>query len=748
MNQDQRLHRVLKSSTVALLLLLGSPALAHNRSGDVQGLVPTDEGLLPDPKCGENGDPEACTCPADVDPVSPFTGRWFYRHVDLEVPGVFPIRLVRRYDSGTTYQSALGAGWAFSHDIRLFEDREGEILVRSACGQVHRYSASQASPQVEASGWRQTLSSDSAGSYTLTDPQGTKRLFDTDGRMVTVRDPQGNELRFVYSDEKFDLTGTSIFSVDPETPLTVARQFRLLRIEEVRGSCSGDAEAPPETPVCRHITFTYNTTTGHLETAITHDGRQVTYVQDADTGNLETVTLQTGAMPQIGIVQDFEYNSPTFPHAVTLFRDGQGRRAIENEYCDQGVSGCDASKEKGRLVAQYLESTGSGRQEIARITYSPTAGSFDAKSGDFTANGNNCDSSQPPALPCRVVTETIRNSGTDAPIGTQRKTRYKFRADGLPLEIIDGEGHLTLHLYDGTRPYLDRTELYRFNGASQARTLEKEIEFEFDSEGNLLSRAVEVVTAASTAETVEEEFEYEDGWVSSNTRRRLVSGSPVGNVFHTKFTFWRGGLKPGDSGYGADPIENIYEVKRLAIAPSTFESTQLFYNADGRLERVVLPDGHEIVRTYYTDNARDGLVHEIYHQESSTPDDHLKQTLDYDAQGRISSLKDGLDQQTTFVWDAFGRLEEMTNAKGETTVFSYGSAGPTPGAVGRELIQIERGKTVSLSGKISNLYYDNRGTLARITRLDGSEVDFATFTNDSTGRRLLEPIRKPLLIAG
>ena len=208
--------------SIALIVGFASASRAHNffHTAKVGG-AEDEEGDYP--SCDAEGEPNA----SDAEPVGVFTGKWFYRHVDLEVPGVFPIRLVRRYDSRTKYQSPLGYGWAFTYDMRLFEypgddadPDDDSIIIRNACGQRHRYikNGSAYEPEEDLPGWRRTLAPDPSvtGGFILSDPRGTKWFFDDDGKMTQIRDPQGNSLRFEYSASKEPLWGTSPFSVNPD----------------------------------------------------------------------------------------------------------------------------------------------------------------------------------------------------------------------------------------------------------------------------------------------------------------------------------------------------------------------------------------------------------------------------------------------------------------------------------------------------------------------------------------------------
>jgi YD repeat-containing protein len=423
------------------------PALAGDFQGDsTNGQVEPPE-AVGDPGCKPEGTPAK----GPGDPVSPFTGKWFYRHVDLEVPGIFPIELVRRYDSQTTYQSPLGAGWAFTHDWRLFRYADGSVTVRNACGQLHRYAAGTLTTD-DAPGWRMSLAADPGvtNGYVLREPRGTQRFFDAQGRMTTLRDPQGNELRFTYGGAKQPLSGTSPYAAVPATPLIVSTYYPLQTIEEATaaGALTG-----------RSVSFTYDATSGRLVEARSHDGRGVVYTHEMmtvngqllTTGNLTQVRLETTPGGAGGVVQTFGYANTTYRHAVTSFQDGAGRRTVKNSYDAQG-----------RVTQQLL--AGTPDVLLFEFNYAPTSFPY---SNDFTG----CDGS----FQCRVVKEHIRGPN-DAELALST-TAYKFRADGYLVEEIDAEGHRAVNVYDGLRPsYLDRTELYRFasaGGEAATRVLEK-----------------------------------------------------------------------------------------------------------------------------------------------------------------------------------------------------------------------------------------------------------------------------------
>ncbi|MCP4304226.1 MAG: hypothetical protein GY788_04945, partial [bacterium] len=238
---------------------------------------------------------------------------------DLVVPGVYPIRLSRRYDSKSTYDSPLGYGWSFSHDLKLFQYPDGSVTIRNSCGYRLRFEL-QGGTLTPTVGRKETLEDPQDGTYVLHYPRGAEAHFNAQGNLTELRDRSGNRLHFEYdSAGKQDLEGTSPFAVDPATPLTVARVYQLDRIYEqlADGTVTG-----------REVTFEYDGTTGRLSKATTGSVangnlREVDYVHDtylsSTQGNLTEVHLPVDATDEI--VETYGYPDPLAtppdPHNLT-----------------------------------------------------------------------------------------------------------------------------------------------------------------------------------------------------------------------------------------------------------------------------------------------------------------------------------------------------------------------------------------------------------------------------------------------
>jgi len=721
----KRLGRRLASFEISWALWVAVAVLAFGHAEPVSAdnksdLFPSTQPETDKPQKNKPDCTDPCACKGSGEPVDPYFGRWFYQTTDLEVPGVFPIRLIRYYDGSTTYQSPLGFGWAFNYDMRLFQYPDTSIIVRSTCGVKHRYTQSGAGwVTTFTPGWRNTLAQDPAvpGGFILQEPNGTRHFFDAEGRFTQTLNPQGNGLQFVYTPTQRPITGTSPYAVDPTKPSVVALQFLLLEIDEqVGGALTG-----------RKVTFSYDSQTGALQWAQSQDGRRVTYghelVSSLPTGNLTSVT------DPAGIVQTFKYDTsgnPQTAHRVTSFQDGQGMTAHVNQY-----------DSNGQVVQQDF-----GNQEFRFYSApaAPTSGSAPTKGQVNYANDlSTCGINN---IQCNLVERDVVNAQGSL-IGTA-KTLFQYDVNGSLVEEIDALGNLTINTYETTRPFLTKTEVYRNLGTPTApnRVIEKRTEFVFDGAGNLSSKKVTLDPANSHSETVTESWTYDHGWVSSH---QIVSSLHPQTLFGTVYTFLPVGRGPND------PITNIAQIQRVTAwdmtqsppKPTSSENTSFAYDANGQIQTVTLPDGHQIVSSYYTaaDNTatqlRNGRLKEVYHQDAAVKDTHLDTTYDYDAQGRLSTITDARGNITTRFWDAIGRTSEVDDALHEKTLFTYSS--PDGTAPGHLLRQLEVGQTTADGeGQVTRFSYDAQGNLQSIDRKNdsGAFVTFSTYTSDSDGDRL------------
>ncbi|MES2669162.1 MAG: RHS repeat-associated core domain-containing protein [Pseudomonadota bacterium] len=623
---------------------------------------------------------EACAksnthCEGSVaDPIWTYDGSLHLSYTDLEVGVNFPIRVVRKYDSRSEYDSAVGYGWSFAHDKRLFEYPDGSIVIRTGCGHRARFvltGGAYVSVSGEIAG---QLVSDSNGSYEFRYVSGARDIYSPLGQLATVIAPNGWQHEFIYAaGEQLPLIGTSPRAVDPNKPMLVAYLPRLARIEERTrtGVQTGYA-----------VDFTYNDTTGRLIGAIANDGRQLTYTHDvfsgATRGNLVSVTGLSN------YTQTFSYADPDDSHNITTLVNGTGAAPVVNTYDDTD-----------RVTRQTDGYT------IWTLTY--------------------------PSIGTTTVTERVENSN-----GTLLHTRTSSRVfdpGGFLSKEIDAQGNETRHFYDDSQDRI-RTELWEKQPDGSLTKL-KAVEMTYNGQSQKLTERVtldsgEVVTTAWT---------YDSGWVSSQQTTSTASpqvfrtefgfllsaGHPVavnqvrqrkddGSFLTTNYAYCsaidvaaanttcpdRRLVKQVDgprtdvtdvvtiSYYGSTDITgcalttgNCHHFgDRKQITNALGQNVAfLRYDAAGRPTRIRDVNGVIVEMAYHP---RGWLTQQAVRGDDPDPavitDDHITQYLS-DARGNVTQLTTPDGNVAQMFYDNRNRMTESRDQNGHRQIYTYDSAG-------------------------------------------------------------------------
>src|SRR5262245_51850097 len=405
-------------------LVFGAAGSAH--AGWTPGTAPPPP---PPPPPPQNCDPTVTCCNqgSGGKPVDLWNGREFLTHTDLELPGLVPIVIRRSYDSQAKFDSALGYGWALSYFMRLYEYTDSSVILRRDCGMRRSF--------VFAGGAYQTPIGESGvlvkfpdGSWTYTEKSGDVKRFDAQGRLTAMVSRQGPYLGFSYDSRgKLPLIGLSPYAIDP-TPKEIAREHRLLRIDEFTATGS---------PTGRYVNFAYEETSGRLTGLSDSAGRTVTYGHDG-IGNLTEVSLPEGG------VLSYEYQDPLDPHNATLLTDSACTSCAGGAY----VNTYDA---QDRVIRQEH---GTG---VLRFTY---------------------------VLPYAktVMDEEVRDDqGTLLFTAT---TTTEFNPLGNPTKITDALGHQKVMVYDGAMNLTREERWENVNGTPVLRYVEQRT---YDTRGNLLT---------------------------------------------------------------------------------------------------------------------------------------------------------------------------------------------------------------------------------------------------------------------
>jgi RHS repeat-associated protein len=637
----------------------------------------------------------------------------------------------RKYNSRSTFDSAVGYGWGFAHDRRLFEYPDGSIMIRTGCGHRAKFVYSGGAYISPAEGPSGQLTAQGSGTYQMRYSNGNTDIFDADGRVSAILNAAGVRHEFIYDSRgRLPLIGTSPKSIDPNKPMLVAYQPRVTRIQErgANGQLTG-----------YYVDFQYNDTTGRLTKIVANDGREVNYGFDVLSGSTRGNLISVSGLTNYS--QTFAYADANDPHNITTLTDGTGAAAVVNTYnSDDRVTG----QQEGQTVWTF--------------SY-PTTG---------TTN----------------ITQVIKN-----PNGTTLQTRTSsqiFNAGGYLSKDVDAYGNETRYIYDGSQD-LTRVELWEKQGANLV--LLKSVDSTYNGQSQKLTESVTLDSVGGQpAEIVTTAWTYDNGWVAS---QQTVSNKST-QIFRVEYTFNRDtSSRPvsisqvkqrKDDGSFTTTSYTYCTATEASATPTTCPDTRLVKQIDG--PRTDVSDVVNI--SYYgatdTSGCATGIGNCYRRGDRNQVTNALGQSiafLRYDAEGRATKIRDANnviaemtyhprgwltqqilrgpndavttdDQITDYVFDARGnltklttpdgnyvdmiydnrnRLTQITNQAGNRLVYTYDSEG------NRQTAKSYLGASGSTLTRSQSFSID---LLSRLTQVQGSTVDKSTsLVYDAAGRQTM-----------
>lgn len=683
-----------RSLLLGLLALLAlapwvgiNPARADGFGGTVTpGAAPGMEGTECTDGCCKASKQVSRNAGSVGKPIWTYNGSEHMTYTDLSVGRNFPITITRNYDSRSEYDSAIGYGWAFSFDRRLFEYPDGSIVVRSGCGSRSRFVLTGGAFVAPQDGLQGQLTASGNGTYELRHSGGSIDRFDADGRLSMILSASGARHELIYDSRgRLPLIGTSPRSLDPNTPMLVAYQPRVTRIQErgADGVLTG-----------YFVDFTYNTVTGRVTKVKANDGREVNYGFDVlgngTRGNLLSVSGLTD------YAQTFDYVvSSTNPdqHNITSITNGSGAATVTNKYDAQD-----------RVVEQ---SEGATTWTLA-----------------YPASGTT------------TITQKVRNAAGTSTIQTRTRTQF-YDAGGYLTKEVDALGHETRYLYDGNRD-ITRTELWEKQGTTLV--LLNAVDSTYNGQGQPLTETVTLDSVGGQpAEVVTTTRTYDNGRVSSI--QTVSNKSP--QVFRTEYTFVRDAQnKPlniaqirrrKDDGSFATTSFTYCTAAEAAAVDSTCPDTQLVKQVDG--PRADLDVIDVVTFTYYGTTDISGCA---------------ETTGNCYRRGDRKQVTNALGQAMTFLrYDGAGRLTRMSDANNVIAEMKYHARGwvleqavrgPDPDDAVITDDQITsydydaRGNVTKLTapdGNYVDLTYDNRDRLTKTRDQAGNEQRYTYDSADN-----------------
>ena len=549
---------------------------------------------------------EQCT---GGEPVYLADGSFYHRHTDLIIRGRIPIVIRRTYDTRSTFNGAMGYGWAFNYHMRLFvlANTGGDLLLKRGDNTKTVFFNNADGTYSPAPGKYETIVSNPDGSYTLLRTSGYRYLFDIDGRLTQIIDRHDNQLLFTYDpggvDGLLPILGVSPYSMIV-TPILIGFDYRLTRIDEARDDVSTG----------RHVTLNYDDD-GRVIQITDFTGRYVTYDYDATgTGDLLRYTDAAGNE------YDYTYDAN---HRILTFTGGAcaGCGLHVNYYDEQGRV---IEQVHGSLVKQF-------------------------------------DYLDPGVRTC--VTTWIYDDGMEDPENPGQPlllhTRYEyydFDEEGRTVRLTRQMGQ-ELDEEPGSQEQDDIVTTYAYypTGPNTGR-LQSEIdprgvptEYEYDDRGNLTQIQITDPEDANTWWRTTYEYDDVDNAPHQFTARTVQASFDPGNVYRTEYAY--------------DVSGRMISESRILDATTSY-TTVYTHNPNGTVQQREDPRGNVLAYEY---DDQYGFLERVY-----DPADSNYQTFyTHDALGRLDSVTDALGRTTSYEYDSLNRLTLITNELNEQTVVFY-----------------------------------------------------------------------------
>jgi RHS repeat-associated protein len=465
---------MLRHFVLALLLvvLAATPALAQRIPCDLDGENCHSGAPLPDlqsgvyhppaPVSGEDGPTFTL---GDLEPfrnsdtgplgVVLSTGEFQFTVTDLEIPGRgFPFRLSRTYRSRRDAdRSVLGYNWHLSYDEYLTPGTYSGVL-----------------------GVKWTMGNGWSDVYLFGTSTVVERFLG--GVFARVREPDPNhgyEMRFPDGIVKFFKRQATLSNGDVVWLMT--------RIEDRNGNAlvlqytSSNALSTITDTLGRKITFTYDASTGRLQTVKDFKDRIVTYHVNA-AGDLEYVTSQAVGSTTGGIdlpfsagktvtyhyLDEYGCTEEAFKHNMKSIVDAKGKTILTNIY--NATTGSCGNAGNGQPV-----------DSVAEQTY----GDFvPSQTIDYTYNSGNLSPSTPNVM---STTTTVTDQNLNQQV-------HEFNLQGNPLKISYYTNRTIRQINGGDEPdYYETNTFVDYGSGDWPMLVGRHTEsggFNVDASGNLV----------------------------------------------------------------------------------------------------------------------------------------------------------------------------------------------------------------------------------------------------------------------
>jgi RHS repeat-associated protein len=608
------------------------------------------------------------------DPVDVSTGRVSTSNVDIDLPGLMPLVLQRKYSSqARTRDVGLGLGWTHSLGWEIEARGRTVIEVWDGDGTMLAFATPQPGGRsVGLKGWvlfavgdgfeleRQGLR------WVFGEPDANRRRF----RLLAVRDRCGNAITLRYAD------GCLTEIVD-----SVGRIIRVRPTPERRIGAFEIKNAAHQGQWVTFARYTYDDR-GNLLTFTDADGytTQYTYSDDG--------LLASCAAPD-SLVFHFRYDrafrcvetwGAMANGVVPALATSVPKRLADGRTPAKGLLHCKLNYEKDGYV-EVADSLQVRRYFSNRMgLMNKTVSSGGVTTRQFDERGHLLGLTDPVGQTYKwtrdergaVLTQTD-------PTGYTVTTRRG--PDGQPVEISDGLGVIMRFTYDAhgniveISPALGERATFRYDDrGALVETLRPNgarLQFEYDAHYNM-TRVVQpdgtdwqwTFDGFGRVLSMRDPAGAETRYAYDNRGLRIATYEPNGNVVRFTYNGARERIAASDAERSMRAEYNgFHQLVKLVYANG--EQVQFRYDREARLVELINESG--AVRSM--SHNLDGLVTEI------VSFDGRRERFKYDANGHLIWYENGASEVTKYIRDALGRIIEVVFPDETTAKFQLDPRG-------------------------------------------------------------------------
>ena len=614
------------------------------------------------------------------DPVNLSTGNFILEATDLKIPGRgIPLEFTRFYNSLDHNSGSLGPGWTHNYNTRLIFNEDDSVNVSYADGHEYTFSFDGAN-YLRPAGCFETLASGPDNTYVLTFKNQTKYTYNSNGRLISLSDNNGN---------------TTIVTYDSGHMTTIT-------------DSSG-----------RSLNFTYDSN-DQLQTITDPADRTVVFAYDQN-GNLSSVTDVNGGITQ------YAYDS----NGLTSIINPEGYEILRNAYDSHSRV---TRQMDGEGHVSYFAYDPENRQtmmadakgNVAILTYDEnyrvTGIAYPENITEaYTYDENNCRTSATDKNGY-TTTNTYDDMGNmltqTSPEPFNYITTYEYDSLNNPVLVTDNADYTTDYTYDEKG---NLTTVSKQVYAGTATTI-----FAYDLYGQIISITDENNNTTTVTNDVYGNMASSTdplGFITTYTYdtigRRLTQTDPRGNLpganpedYQWTYTYDLVGNLLTTTDPLGNTITNVYDLNNNLTSTTDPKNNTTTFTYDGNSKLLTTTDPLDNV-TFMEYDPNGNLAYQTDANNNTT-------IYDYDALDRLISITDPEGNTESYTLDGNGNILTLTDPNNHTTSYTYDNL--------NRLTQV----TDPLEGTVTYTY-DPLGNKLSETNQSGNTT---TYTYDQSSRLL------------